>query len=1317
MEDKMQNSTTPLWAYEFSQTILSRGRNYYRSGRVTKMTVTGNTISALVRGTRLYSVNIENPGSKDPLMSCTCPYGANCKHIAAVLYKWEAEGRKETSAKTSSTGLSKAAAAVASIKADRNVTVTDPLSVEYLPDSVKQTWKAAVRNGVKLFFNLPKLLSEIKTTRGVCQDAAKIVNEGKAHLTCFDVGYLKERLSYEADEVVTIIRGIAEENGHLYDVQICLSPSAILSGGCRCGSNYYQNNSYGKQLCEHQLAILYLAYERFLKFNPGDETDSHAADFLKSFGKTRVNRQIDEANVRTECISLKPKLCFDDMHLELSFKIGIRRFYSVKDISELIRLINDNGSIKLGKSEELHFVSETFVKESLPILEYLKTEDARRSAYFIQYNSENYNSRDMSKYSSIQLDGERLDNFYELMKSSSVEFEDKMNDESYPRLGFDEGTVSFAVTIKASKGKSRQIKGVIIEGKVPLILDGKKYHYVLESGSLTRLDPDEYNILGPFDNANLYPFSYGHSRRYSYRNSYGRMYGYPYKDDDDEEGEYGMFSMKIGMKSLSDFYYNVLPELREKPYITVNEPDADIIEKALPAKARFDFYLDSEYGTLKCIGRADYGGNDRQRFISKLDVSDLPIEPFRSFNDENKAADLILSYFPEYDHKKHEFSCNSDDDTAYKVLDSGIKDLMSVGEVHCTDAFRRLRIRSVSQIKVGVSVESDLMNLKILSTDLTAEELAEVLASYRAKKKYHRLKNGDFIDFSDSASLETVSAMLDNLKVPLDSLVKDKISVPLYRAMYLDKMLEDHDDIAQNRDRTFRSLIKEFKTIDDSDFDVPESLNDTMREYQKYGYKWIRALSQYGFGGILADDMGLGKTLQVIAVLLAEKQTASTTSLVVCPASLVYNWQEEFTRFAPEIRTATVTGTLSERKKILEQAASVDVLITSYDLLKRDAVYYKSHKFRWQIADEAQFIKNPKSSAAKAVKIINSNRRIALTGTPIENRLSEMWSIFDFLMPGFLFKYDEFRTKFETPIAKSHDADATERLQKMVAPFILRRLKKDVLKDLPDKIEEVRYAKLEGEQRKLYDAQVLHMQKMLEMPAEELSKSRIQVLAELTKIRQICCDPSLLSIDYNGESAKREACLQLIMSAMDGGHRMLVFSQFTSMLSLLMEDLDAAGIRYYLITGATSKEERIHLVHEFNDGECQTDLEFSEDGSAGNVKSKGSARSDDNSKGVSVFLISLKAGGTGLNLTGADVVIHYDPWWNVAAQNQATDRAHRIGQTKTVAVYRLIAKDTIEEKIMDIQENKKDLADAILSGEQQSLGQLSRDELMDLLKV
>ena len=559
--------------------------------------------------------------------------------------------------------------------------------------------------------------------------------------------------------------------------------------------------------------------------------------------------------------------------------------------------------------------------------------------------------------------------------------------------------------------------------------------------------------------------------------------------------------------------------------------------------------------------------------------------------------------------------------------------------------------------------------------------------------------------------------MLDNLKVPLDSLVKDKISVPLYRAMYLDKMLEDHDDIAQNRDRTFRSLIKEFKTIDDSDFDVPDSLNDTMREYQKYGYKWIRALSQYGFGGILADDMGLGKTLQVIAVLLAEKQTASTTSLVVCPASLVYNWQEEFTRFAPEITTATVTGTLSERKKILEQAASVDVLITSYDLLKRDAVYYKSHKFRWQIADEAQFIKNPKSSAAKAVKIINSSRRIALTGTPIENRLSEMWSIFDFLMPGFLFKYDEFRTKFETPIAKSHDADATERLQKMVAPFILRRLKKDVLKDLPDKIEEVRYAKLEGEQRKLYDAQVLHMQKMLEMPAEELSKSRIQVLAELTKIRQICCDPSLLSIDYNGESAKREACLQLIMSAMDGGHRMLVFSQFTSMLSLLMEDLDAAGIRYYLITGATSKEERIHLVHEFNDGECQTDLEFSEDGSAGNVKSKGSARSDDNSKGVSVFLISLKAGGTGLNLTGADVVIHYDPWWNVAAQNQATDRAHRIGQTKTVAVYRLIAKDTIEEKIMDIQENKKDLADAILSGEQQSLGQLSRDELMDLLKV
>lgn len=373
---------------------------------------------------------------------------------------------------------------------------------------------------------------------------------------------------------------------------------------------------------------------------------------------------------------------------------------------------------------------------------------------------------------------------------------------------------------------------------------------------------------------------------------------------------------------------------------------------------------------------------------------------------------------------------------------------------------------------------------------------------------------------------------------------------------------------------------------------------------------------------------------------------------------------------------------------LLSEYQKWDALVTSYDLLKRDIDEYEGKQFSYQIIDEAQYIKNQTTAAAKAVKVVNSQVRYALTGTPIENRLSELWSIFDFLMPGFLFSYENFRKDYEAPITREQDEEATVQLRRMVSPFILRRLKKDVLKDLPDKLEEVQYAHMEETQRHVYEGQVVRMREKLEKQTDEsYQKSKLQVLAELTKIRQICCDPSLLFENYHGESAKRLACMELIASAIEGGHRMLVFSQFTSMLELLEQDLDADKIPYYKITGATPKEERMRLVKAFNEGDTP------------------------------VFLISLKAGGTGLNLTGADVVIHYDPWWNQAVQNQATDRAHRIGQEKVVSVYRLIVKDSIEEKILQMQETKANLADEILSGEMGGLTGLTRDELMALLAV
>lgn len=383
-----------------------------------------------------------------------------------------------------------------------------------------------------------------------------------------------------------------------------------------------------------------------------------------------------------------------------------------------------------------------------------------------------------------------------------------------------------------------------------------------------------------------------------------------------------------------------------------------------------------------------------------------------------------------------------------------------------------------------------------------------------------------------------------------------------------------------------------------------------------------------------------------------------------------------------------VAGTQEERCRMIADYHSYDVLVTSYDLLKRDIAAYGDAEFGYEVIDEAQYIKNHTTEAAKAVKLVNSRIRYASTGTPIENRLSELWSIFDYLMPGFLYRYETFRKEFETQIVKHEDAQAAERLRRMVSPFILRRLKEDVLKDLPEKMEEVRYSSFAAEQRKLYDAQVVHMRNMIAgQEPEEFAKNKLVILRELTRLRQICCDPSLCFENYRGGSAKLNACLDLVASAMEAGHKILLFSQFTTMLEHIERALRERGIGCYVITGATPKEKRVQMVKLFNKNE------------------------------IPVFLISLKAGGTGLNLTGADVVIHYDPWWNLAVQNRATDRAHRIGQTKKVAVYKLIIKNSIEEKIQKLQENKQNLADQIISGEVNQLSGLTREELLGLLEL
>lgn len=583
--------------------------------------------------------------------------------------------------------------------------------------------------------------------------------------------------------------------------------------------------------------------------------------------------------------------------------------------------------------------------------------------------------------------------------------------------------------------------------------------------------------------------------------------------------------------------------------------------------------------------------------------------------------------------------------------------------------------------------------MSMASNQFNKEELAEIFSSYDRKKKYHRLKNGAFITFNEEQK-QVMSALLDVMKNYADKKNPDTIKMPLFRALYLDELLAEKESVELKKNREYRKLIGKMRSYENGDYEVPQSLEAVLREYQRDGFYWIKTLKENGFGGILADDMGLGKTLQILAFLLSEKEQGKVgdelRTLIVAPASLVYNWKKEVERFTPQLSVCVMAGTAHERKELIKnQTSNVDVWITSYDLLKRDIELYQDIVFANEIIDEAQYIKNQTTHAAKSVRLVNSSFRMALTGTPMENRLSELWSIFDYLMPGFLYGYTRFRSEIETPIVSDKDEDAMTRLRAMIHPFILRRLKKDVLKELPEKQEEIVTVALSGEQKKLYQAHSQRLKMFLEdQNDEDFAQNKLQILAELTKLRQLCCGPELLLENYKGENAKLEACIELITQAIAGGHKILLFSQFTSMLDLIGEELKKAKIDYYRIDGSVKKEARMEMVEQFQNPQNQ----------------------------VSVFCISLKAGGTGLNLTAADIVIHYDPWWNKAAQNQATDRAHRIGQKHAINVYQLIAEETIEQKICELQQVKEDLAEEVLSGEGISSTQFNKNEIMNLLE-
>ena len=618
--------------------------------------------------------------------------------------------------------------------------------------------------------------------------------------------------------------------------------------------------------------------------------------------------------------------------------------------------------------------------------------------------------------------------------------------------------------------------------------------------------------------------------------------------------------------------------------------------------------------------------------------------------------------------------------------------LQDICDIYYSQSFKNIKVYTSSNYRSNIKLnEEDLLEFTFDIEGVDKKELKDIFQALKEKKKYYRLKKGGFVTLEDK-NLNGIGELIDYLNIKPSELEKDKVILQRYNAIYIDSSIKEKNIKSIEENKGFRQLVNSIKDIGEMDYTIPENLKDIMRPYQKFGFKWFKTLARCGFGGILADEMGLGKTLQTIAFIKSEvdeNKGNKMPSLVVCPTSLVYNWQDEINKFQQDLKCVIVSGSKEEREKNIKSIKEADVVITSYALIRRDIEEYENIKFRYCFLDEAQNIKNPQSLNAQRVKSIKAKGYFALTGTPIENSLKELWSIFDFIMPGYLLNSRKFSQKYELPIVKNKDKNVLNELNMHIKPFILRRLKKDVITELPPKIEHNIIVDMTEEQKKIYASFVQQAKEDMdrEIEANGFNKSKIKILSMLTRLRQICCDPSTFIENYTGDNGKMEAILDIVENNINQGHKMLLFSQFTSVLKNIAKRFNENNIKYLYLDGSTKADVRRNLVKEFNEGDS------------------------------SIFLISLKAGGTGLNLTGADIVIHFDPWWNPAVEQQASDRAHRIGQKKTVEVIRLIAKGSIEEKIYKIQEKKKEIIKNVVdsnAGEEILLSNMDEKDIKEL---
>lgn len=1015
--------------------------------------------------------------------------------------------------------------------------------------------------------------------------------------------------------------------------------------------------TYG--VCKHTLATI-MELEEIISPDEVNKPKSNNIRYtnFKQIVNTFYNEEIDKIDEEeikigkdSGTIILEPKLIYNrfDKDLKLEFKIGNKRLYKIKSLTEFYDRMLNKEFYKYGDKLQFIHTKEMFRKDMQDLLEFVL-----KYSEIIKYANSNSNSNyryygKALNENSIMLGNTGLDEFFEIMKGKKIEFQ---IDTKQGQIELKEENPKIEFFLNKTTNQEYEIVPNVNLYEI-IFLKGKDHQYILWENKL-------YKLNKQFEESTMKLIQI-------FKENY-------------------LTEVFLSKEDLKQLFSIVVPRLKNT--INLKNVDEKEIEEYKPKELITKVYLDFDKNDyLVAEVRFCYDETEINPLNEKQKVN-IP----RNILEESKVLNIFKKSGFMFDVKNLRFIL-PENDKIYNFLTQDIAYYMQKFEVMVTDNFKTKEITKPKIGTLGIKVENDLLSIDLKKINIDIKELKDIMSKYKLKKKYHRLKDGSFLSLEENKEVEFIDKLVTGMNIDYKEIEDGEIRLPVNRSLYLNELLKGLKGTEIIKNSEYKNIVTNLnKEIQDDNITIPENLNADLRYYQKIGFRWLSVLDSYHFGGILADDMGLGKTIQILAIILKyinKEKESRKASIVISPSSLTLNWLNEAKKFAPTLKVGIIRGTAKERAEQIKNINNYDLIITSYDLLKRDVDNYKelNYTFKYAIADEAQYLKNSNTKNAKVIKSIKAETRFALTGTPIENSLAELWSIFDFIMPGYLFGYKEFKNTYEVPIVKDQDENAMNKLKMLIEPFVLRRTKKEVLTELPEKTITVLNNEMTEEQEEIYLSYLAQAKQEVadEINANGFEKSQIKILAALTRLRQICCHPKLFISNYSGICSKLEQCLEIIEDGISAGHKILLFSTYTSMFDIIEEKLKNRKIAYFKLTGATKVDDRIKMVDEFNEND--------------NVK---------------IFLISLKAGGTGLNLTGADMVIHYDPWWNLSAENQATDRAYRIGQRNNVQVYKLITKNSIEEKIYELQERKAKLADNMLDTSVTFVNKMSKEDIMQL---